>query len=280
MPIITLTTDFGTRDAYVGAMKGVIFTLCPSANVVDVSHEVGRHAVSEAAYTLAAAAAHYPPNAIHVAVVDPGVGSSRRALALESPHGVFLAPDNGILTYIMTANGAMLPPGRTTADEGADTAEMYNCPVPDCCRVYVLDKPSYWLAEVSRTFHGRDVFAPCAAHLANGTPISDLGSPVESVACLRVPHVTTCDGIDGRVVHVDWYGNLVTNIPASAVEETSVVNVRGRSIAGLSASYEDNVGGLLAIIGSRGTVEISVGRGSAASLLDAGVGARVTVDKT
>ena len=280
MSIITLTTDFGTRDAYVGAMKGVILTLCPSANVVDISHEVGRHAVAEAAYTLAAAAPYYPPDTVHVAVVDPGVGSSRRALALRSPHGVFLAPDNGTLTYVLAANGSTVPLGSTTAGKGADTAEVSYCPVPSGCRAYVLDNPAYWLPEISHTFHGRDVFAPCAAHLANGTPISDLGSPVESVACLRTPSVTTGGRVDGVVVHVDRYGNLVTNIPASAVGVASVVNVHGRAITGLSASYEENVGGLLAIIGSSGTMEISVGRGSAASLLDAGVGTRVTVGKT
>ncbi len=269
-PIITLTTDFGTRDAYVAAMKGVIFGLSPDATVVDVSHDIARHDVAEAAYALASASMYYPTHAVHVAVVDPGVGSSRVPLVLETPRGAYVSPDNGTLTHVLNEFGA-----RYSATEPDAPPRMQ---IPEGCRAYELDKPAYWLPRVSRTFHGRDVFAPTAAHLANGVPASALGSSVESVVCLPRPAFTSCGNTTtGVVVHVDTYGNLITNVPADALSADSEVRISGHVIEGLSDSYQKAVGSLLAIIGSRNTLEIAVGEGDAQASLNASIGDQVVI---
>ncbi len=269
-PIITLTTDFGARDAYASAMKGVILSISPDAAIVDVSHEIPRHNIAEAAYTLASASLYYPARAIHVAVVDPGVGSSRKALALETPLGTYLSPDNGTLTHILTEFGAR-PPAIVSSATGI-------VKTPEGCRAYQLDKPAYSLPRITRTFHGRDIFAPSAAHIANGVPPSELGSPVESVVCLPLPIcVSSGNATTGVVVHVDAYGNLITNIPADAVAPDSEVRVSGYVIRGLSDSYQAAVGRPLAIIGSRNTLEIAIGEGDARKCMNASVGDQVVV---
>ena len=273
-PIITFTTDFGTRDAYVAAMKGVILSVCPNATLVDVSHEIERHNIAEAAYTLASASMYFPDYSIHVAVVDPGVGSSRRPVALQTPRGVYVCPDNGALTHVLNESGARIPEAETRK-----ASAMVQ--IPDDCRAYELDKPEFWLPNITRTFHGRDVFAPVAANIANGVPISKLGSRVETLARLPIASHSYSDGgaATGSVIHIDTYGNLVTNIPASAVPEDSEVRVAGRSIAGLSESYSESVGELLAIIGSRSTLEIAFGEGDARRVLEASVGDQVVVQR-
>ena len=277
-PVITLTTDFGTRDPYVGAMKGVILSRCPQANIVDISHEIKPQSIPQGAYVLASAATHFPPDAIHVAVVDPGVGSDRRSIAVHTPSGTFVGPDNGLISlaiceYIQT-------PAKPNDDIGAtgDTWQVLKqTRLSEQCRGVVLDEPSFWLPNVSRTFHGRDVFAPVSAHIASGVQISDLGSPLESIGVL--PHVSS-DGANlsgGTVVHIDRYGNLITNIPADSVPVGSAFEVAGHRIEGLSSSYSEAVGKLLAIIGSEGTVEIAVGNGNAARTLNSTIGDRVAM---
>ena len=273
--LITLTTDFGERDSYVAAMKGVILGICPDALIVDVSHQVARHNVAEAAYTLLSASRYYPTDAIHVAVVDPGVGSDRRPVLAETPMGTYICPDNGTLTHVLAELGATIP---ASGEESGSTVQAR---LPEGCAAYELDAPRHWLPRVTRTFHGRDVFAPVAARLASGVPASELGSPVGSLACL--PLAPFSDGeteATGSVAHIDHYGNLVTNIPSEAAPPGCVVRVAGRSIEGLSDSYQEAVGGLLAIIGSQHTLEIAVGEGNAAEYLAAAVGTPVTVVKT
>ncbi len=270
-PIITLTTDFGARDAYAAAMKGVILSICADATLVDVSHDIERHNVAEAAYVLASASTHFPDNSIHVAVVDPGVGSSRRPVALETPSGVYICPDNGTLTHVLSESGARIP--ESGAGKATETVE-----IPEDCRAYELDKPEFWLPRVTRTFHGRDVFAPVAAHIANGVSLSKLGSRIKSAMCLPIAsRASDGDTITGSIVHIDTYGNLITDIPASDAPRESEVSVAGRSIQGLSESYSESVGELLAIIGSRNTLEIAFGEGDARSYLKALVGDRVVV---
>ncbi|CAI8007125.1 Chlorinase MJ1651 [Geodia barretti] len=212
-PVITLTTDFGTRDPYVGAMKGVILSRCPQANIVDISHEISQAAISYRAdshtphptttYVLASAATHFPPDAIHVAVVDPGVGSDRRSIAVHTPSGTFVGPDNGLISLAI------------------------------CEYIQTPAKPN------------DDIDG---ANLSGGT-----------------------------VVHIDRYGNLITNIPADSVPVGSAFEVAGQRIEGLSASYSEAVGKLLAIIGSEGTVEIAVGNGNAARTLNSTIGDRVAI---
>ena len=277
-PVITLTTDFGTRDPYVGAMKGVILSRCPQANVVDISHEIEPQSVPQGAYILASAATHFPPDSIHVAVVDPGVGSDRRPIAVHTPSGTFVGPDNGLISlaiceYIQT-------PAEPNDEIGATRDAWRVLPqtrLSEECKGVVLDDPSFWLPNVSRTFHGRDVFAPVSAHIASGVPISDLGSPLESIVVLPHGPSVGANLSGGTVVHIDRYGNLITNIPADSVPVGSAFEMAGHRIEGLSTSYSEAVGRVLAIIGSQGTVEIAVGNGNAAETLGAGVGDRVAI---
>ena len=269
-PIITLTTDFGTADSYVGAMKGVILSRCPDANIIDVSHEIAPQAVAQGAYVLATAAAHFPPGAVHVAVVDPGVGSDRRPIALSTPAGTFVAPDNGILTRVLAA----LDTGAVT--DGAPN-ELETVPVPYDCHAVVLDEPAFWLSLVSHTFHGRDIFAPVAAALAGGADISQVGTPIEDLTVLPAPSHREGDGIRGEIVHIDRYGNLITDIPAVALPANARVSVAGSVIEGISRSYSERPGALLAISGSQGTLEVAVGNGDAARTLGARVGDAVGV---
>ena len=273
-PIITLTTDFGASDAYVAAMKGVILNLCAGATIVDVSHSISRHDVEAAAYVLDSASTHYPAHAVHVAIVDPGVGSSRRPLILQTPRGIYVSPDNGATTHILNEFGAH------TIETEYD-GEPFLVNIPESCQAYELDKPGYWLPRVSRTFHGRDIFAPTAAHLANGTLASELGSPIESVVCLPIPRfLSTQDATTGTVVHIDTYGNLITNIPEEVVPNDSEIKISGRVILGLSESYQESLGELLAIIGSRNTLEIAVGQGDARTYLNASIGDQVFVQRS
>ena len=264
-PIITLTTDFGTADSYAGAMKGVILSRCPDATIIDISHEIAPQAVAQGAYVLATAAAHFPPRAVHVAVVDPGVGSDRRPIALSTPAGTFVAPDNGILTRVVAA-----------PDGGAGN-ESVSANLPKDCRAVVLDNPAHWLPDVSHTFHGRDIFAPAAAALASGAELREVGSPIESIIVLPTPSQQAGDEIGGAIVHIDRYGNLITDIPAAALPANARISVAGAVIEGISRSYSERPGALLAISGSQGTLEVAVGNGDAARTLGARVGDAVVV---
>ncbi len=261
-PIITLTTDFGARDAYVGVMKGVILGINPRASIVDLSHEVEPQAIAQGAFIIGSSHRFFPSGTIHVVVVDPGVGTSRKAVLLVTPAGRFLGPDNGVLTHVAE-------PGYVDGDGLAPGYEAYE-----------LSNRDLWLGPPSDTFHGRDVFAPVAAHLSLGVPHSEVGPRLSRLTLL--PRVTPAwDGpvLEGSVVHVDRYGNLVTDIPEGLLrgEGELVVQVRGRRIRGLSRSYAE-AGPLLAIVGSNATLEVAVRNGSAAEALGAGVGDAVGVE--
>ena len=285
--VITLTTDFGIQDPYVGLMKGVILSINPDAEIVDVTHVVAPQNVLQGSFLLHHSRRYFPKDAIHVAVVDPGVGTNRRAVLLETPQGRFLAPDNGLLTHVLLHSL-----GRPSTKGGP-------VELPQGWRAYHLTNPAYWLQPLSRTFHGRDLFAPVAAHLSNGVPPSELADEVGSLHCLPMstPHWRG-DILRGRVVHVDRFGNLVTDIPADLLTvdaspsgprrgvprgRPSPLNVQvevgGAVIEGLSASYAE-ADGLLAIIGSFDTLEIALKNGSAASKLNACPGDPVVVRRT
>lgn len=250
---ITLLTDFGTADGYVAAMKGVIASIAPDALVDDASHDVPPGDVVAAAHALARYWRLYPPGTVHVVVVDPGVGSERRAIAVQAAEQYFVAPDNGVLTPVLDAEGA---------------------------EVRALEAPAYRRPDVSSTFHGRDVFAPAAAYLACGVPIARLGPPVLDPIRLEAPAPTRDGaGVRGLVVHVDRFGNLVTNIPGAWVEDAGEVLVAGRSAGPVRRTYADVAPGeLLALVGSNGSVEIAVRDGSAAERLGIGRGAEVRVE--
>ena len=248
---ITLLTDFGTRDGYVAAMKGVIASIAPDAAIDDASHDVEPGDVESAAWALATYAFLYPPDSVHVCVVDPGVGSARRALALRAHDRFFVGPDNGVFTRVL---------------ERAPAA------------VHALTSERYFRDPVSRTFHGRDVFAPVAAHLARGVALDLLGPPVtDPVRLESATPVDSEDRLEGAVVHVDRFGNLITNLPAGWCTAVQAVTVGSSGRIPFHGTYADVADGeAVALIGSAGLLEIGVRNGSAAAHLEVGRGARVT----
>ena len=271
-PVVTLTTDFGTADGYVAAMKGVMLGIAPRLTLVDVSHDVPPQYVPHGAFVLAEATRHFPASAVHLAVVDPGVGGNRKPLLLVTPDARYVAPDNGLLTHILARYGPV-------HDSTAPFLSPILAPLPPDCRAFELANARYRLPDVSRTFHGRDVFAPAAAHLSRGVPPEEFGPPVAEVVWLNLPPPAASGGvIEGRVVHVDRFGNLITNICLAAAEagRAVVVEVSGLRIQGLSRSYEET-DGVLAIVGSHGALEIAVRNGNTAQQFGLGVGASVRV---
>ena len=272
--MITLTTDFGTRDPYVAEMKAVALGINPGATFIDISHHVAPQNILEGAYVLGSAYRFFPPDAVHVAVVDPGVGTTRRAIALSAPEGVFLAPDNGLLTYALRESAEY-----DAAARGKAFAEPVDVPVPAGCAAYELSNESLRLSPLSDTFHGRDVFAPAAAHLSLGLPTEEVGKRLESIICLCIPRPEERgNAIAGHIVHVDGYGNLITTIDGEGLRHRDVeVVVKGRRIRGVSRSYQDGPD-VLAIVGSHGSLEVAVRNGNAARELGAGVGDEVVVE--
>ncbi len=266
--LITLTTDFGLGDPYVGAVKGAILSVNPGATIVDISHEVQPQAIEQAAFVLGAAWPYFPAGTIHVAVVDPGVGTQRRGIALVTGEGIFVGPDNGVLS-------AALPEETRNAAAGGRQAVA----LPRGMTAYLLTNERFHRWPVSPTFHGRDIFAPAAAHLALGVPPEEMGLSVSAVTALPpLRAVREADGsLLGRVVHVDRFGNLVTDVRGEQLPaKLLLVEVRGRMIRGLSRTYGDRPG-LLALIGSGGHLEVAVAGGSAARELGVGAGERVVV---
>jgi len=259
-PIITLLTDFGVESTYPAQMKGVILGRCPGVTIVDVSHGVPPHDVRTAAFMLAAAAPAFPQGTIHVAVVDPQVGSQRRILAAEAAGCTYLAPDNGLLTLVTHRE---LVRGADPASQGP-------------LRIFSVENEFFFRTDVSSTFHGRDIFAPVAAAIADGADLEDFGPPVTSIERFEFP-LPAHDGcnITGRVLYVDTFGNLVTNIGGGMLAQCDPVrlevHILGAVIRGLSRAYSDvPAGALLAYVGSAGLLEVAVNRQSAAARLGAG----------
>ena len=247
-PIITFLTDFGQQDGFVGTMKGVALGINPGVSLVDITHEVPPQDVEEAAYLLRNAYTYFPDGTIHVVVVDPGVGTDRTGIIVETDRFRFVGPDNGVFSYVYQAS----PRAKVTC----------------------IDNPEYCLPHVSHTFHGRDVFAPVAAHLSHGVQTSACGPEVDNYESGRIStaHVTR-ESIRGEAMHIDRFGNVVTNIS----EDQFFESTRGRSyriefegmiIDRLSVTYADAAQGeMLAVIGSAGMLEISINRGNAAQEL-------------
>lgn len=257
--LITLMTDFGHDDVFVGVMKGVIAGINPSARVIDLAHGISPFNVVEAAFRLAQAYTYFPKGSVHVVVVDPGVGGDRRIVAMRSDGHIFLAPDNGVLSVV-------------AEDKGHEVL------------IEVAEK-RFSLPDVSSTFHGRDIFAPVAAHIAAGTPLEELGAPADKLRMLSVPEAAVSNEgvIEGQILWTDRFGNLITNIPARMVEARAkgrvvTVQVGSMEIAGLRRSYSEvQVGEPLAMIGSFGMLEVAVRQGSAAAQLGVNRGKRLRV---
>ncbi len=257
--VITLTTDFGYRDAFVGIMKGVIHAINPAVAIIDLTHGVTPQDVTGGALALAAAVDFFPSGAIHVAVVDPGVGSRRRPILVETDRACYIGPDNGLLSVAA---------GRQRL-----------------ARVIHLSNPDYHLHPTSATFHGRDVFAPVAAHLSAGAPSEKLGQTVESFAVLKVPEPQRRHpgSIAGEVIYIDGFGNLTTNIRGEDLEALAPasvsVRIAGHVIRGLSANYASaGAGNYLVLFNSWGRLEISRCEGDARSGLGARVGTPVLLE--
>lgn len=249
---VTLLTDFGTRDGYVAAMKGVLVTLHPGVRLDDAGHDVEQGDVRGGGWALARYWDRYPPGTVHLAVVDPGVGTARRPLAVEADGRFLVVPDNGLASRVL------------------DAARTW--------RAVATTDETYWGGDRSRTFHGRDVFAPVAAHLAGGVELEALGPSVEDPVRLDEPTpVRRNAGIEGEVVVEDRFGNLVTNIPAEALPDDPVVRVAGERLP-LSDTYASvEPGRLIALVNSFGRLEVAVRNGSAARRFEGGQGLSVEV---
>jgi len=260
MRLITLTSDFGLQDTFVGIMKGVILGIAPGAVIVDLIHEIPPQDVMAAALALESAIPHFAPGAVHLAVVDPDVGSERHAVAIETDHGTLVGPDNGLFTAVLE-----------------------HFPVRRAVR---LTNERYFRSEVSPTFHGRDIFAPVAAHIAAGTPLAELGEQTEDLVHLDLPcPVLRGRSIEAHVIHIDRFGNLVTDLTEPAFREMMdapasgvTVIVRGDIIEGLSRTFADVPRGEpLAYFGSGRRLEVGVREGSAAHTLGAVIGTSITL---
>jgi S-adenosylmethionine hydrolase len=255
--IVTLTTDFGLKDPYVAEMKAVILCICPSAVMVDVTHEVERFNVRMGAYVLSSAVPYFPKGTIHVAVVDPGVGTRRRSMLIRAKRGFFVGPDNGLLVM--------------AAEKQGITA------------VHEITNPKLMLPRVSNTFHGRDVFAPAAAHLANGVSPAEFGPEIRDFVKPPFAKVTRRKGmLIGEVLHVDSFGNIVTNIagkefanfPSKATVDVELPKSKLR--LELHRAYgEAERGETLALVGSHDYLEIAVNQGNAAETFKAKPGDKI-----
>ena len=271
-PVITLTTDFGTSDAYVASMKGVILSTNPQATIVDISHAIKPQNVLQAAYIISTAYRYFPEGTIHIIVVDPGVGSQRRAIILKTPSALFLAPDNGVLSYIIEE----LEP--TSSGSPSDVAtELQQRQLPKGAEAIAITNPRYWRQPVSTTFHGRDIFAPVAGHLSLCTPLHEFGETLNSLNVFPIsrPYRDHQDNLHGRIIHIDHFGNLVTNVKSTDLPTREfVIEVDNEKIHGLSQFYSQK-GGLAAIVDSSGYLEIALKDGSAAAFLGSKVGDQI-----
>lgn len=257
MAVITLTSDFGYRDGYVGAMKGVIATIAPEARIMDIAHDVPMQDVVHGAFVLAQAVPFFPAGTIHVGVIDPGVGGNRKPICVCADGQLFVGPDNGLFAVC--------------AHQSKKWA------------AHQLTHAEYFRPDVSRTFHGRDIFAAVAAHLARGVPLEALGPSFPNPLPLELPQLTTDDtSIVGEVIYIDHFGNAITNIRRENLPSAKPRILRllagGREIAGVVETYEDVAhGAALALIDSAGLLEIAIRDGRAARELDLHRGSPVVV---
>jgi S-adenosylmethionine hydrolase len=252
-PIITLTTDFGLSDHYAGVMKGVILSICPQARIVDISHQIAPFDIAEGAYLIAQAYPYFPPKTIHVAVVDPGVGTTRRPILAQAASQYFIGPDNGVFAMVYSR-------------------EKY--------KARLISNQKYFRKPVSRTFHGRDIFAPVAAYIAAGVPVASVGKLIDDVEhpAFEKPQPLDAGTWAGRILKIDRFGNIVTNFHISGFPDlqhkTIALSIGRQRIGTLSQTYAESAPGeLFLIFGSSGYLEVSVSLGSAAKQLGCAAGA-------
>jgi len=248
--IITLTTDFGLSDPFVGIMKGVIFGIAPKAQIVDITHDIGSYDVVEGAFLIESSYRYFPEGTVHVVVVDPGVGSSRRPIAATAHGHFFVGPDNGVLSGVMQGD------------------------------VYHITNRSLFLRSVSQTFHGRDIFSPVAAHLVRGTPIDSVGPRI--LDFIKNPLPVPCpvgNKVLGTVLHVDRFGNIITNLRRKDLGNGFTIRVAGQSINHFYSNFsEAEPGQFFALDGSTGFTELALNQGSAADKLKVKRGTEIEVE--
>ncbi|MFC2053876.1 S-adenosyl-l-methionine hydroxide adenosyltransferase family protein [Chloroflexota bacterium] len=251
MCVISLTTDFGTGDFEVGVLKGVIWKIAPQVKIADLSHEIGPQNVMEGALLLGRCTPFFPEGSLHVVVVDPGVGTKRRVIVARCGPQYFVGPDNGLVTLML------------------ERAEQNGWPV----KIITADQNKYWLPEISNVFHGRDIFSPLAAHLSNGVPLSQIGTPIDNPVRLEIPQPQRLEsGWKAQVMNIDHFGNLSTNLRTEHLSGMGdlIVQVKEVTISGLSQTFgEQPSGSLVALINSEGFLEIAEVNGSAARRINA-----------
>ncbi len=243
-PLIVLLTDFGLKDHYVGVMKGVIKGICPQACLIDLTHEIPPQDVREGAYVLGVSYPYFPEDTVFIAVVDPGVGTERKGLVLKAGRYYFVGPDNGLFTWVVKK------------EKNFEARELKN--------------PNYFRHEVSPTFQGRDIFAPAAAHLACGTPFEDFGPQLKKITLLPWPEIKKgASTLIGEVIHVDRFGNLVTNISTQHLKGKKIKRVlfKDLELPFLKTYGEAPKGAPICLIGSDGFLEIAIVQGSAVKAL-------------
>jgi S-adenosylmethionine hydrolase len=257
--IITLTTDFGLTDGFVGVMKGVILNINPDATIVDIAHDIAPQNIKQGAFVFANAYPYFPPNTIHVVIIDPGVGSTRRPIAMQLGATICIAPDNGIISLAIQNSQFKI----------------------QCVH---LTNPDFWLPRVSNTFHGRDIFSPVAAHLSMGVPIEKMGEPMDDWVRLPQSMKATREGneIIGQVIHIDRFGNVMTNIGEEMLNGMNrnkiVVRIGDREIHGIKRTYaHGKQGEIIALISSSWNLELAMPNGNAANAIGTLVGSVLKV---
>lgn len=265
--VVTLTTDFGLEDTYVGIMKGVVLSIARQAHIIDYTHGIRPGNIVEGAYMLRTGYRYFPRGTVHVAVVDPGVGSSRRAIAFQTSEATFIGPDNGLFALVWE-----------------DIVRSADAEV----QIVELTESKFWLPRISATFHGRDIFAPVAAHIVTGVPLAALGKPIDGLTPtdLATPFSQTKGVLQGHIIHVDRFGNCITNITqehlhAHNIGERIVVEIIDQQLTGLFRTYADGPTGIpMCLVGSSGHIELSVRNGNAARVLGVDIGDKFRIRGT
>jgi hypothetical protein len=262
--MITLLTDFGLSDYFVPAVKGVILTINPEVPIIDITHDVAAHDIQSAAFTLGACYHNFSSGTVHVVVVDPGVGSARRAIVAEAGGYLFVGPDNGVFSFVYARESNL--------------------------RVFQITNERYFRHPVSATFHGRDVFAPIAAHIASGTTLEELGVEIEDYVRFEIPRPRLVEPqglIEGRIIHIDRFGNLITNLTEAELKPYEIapstkIHIGGFELSRFNAYFAEaettDRDDLFAYPGSAGFWEIALWRRSAAEFINARCGDEVTLD--
>ncbi len=257
MSVLTLLTDFGTQDGFVGVMKGVIWKIAPKVQIADISHKIQPQNIMQAGQTLARVFPYFGDGTVHVSVVDPGVGTRRRAIIAQIGTQFCVVPDNGLVTAsILSADEKHLP-----------------------IKFVHLDNPDYWLHDITSTFHGRDIFAPVGAHLAAGIPLDELGTPIDDPTLLDLPKARKTEkGWEAHITLIDHFGNIRTDLRTEEIKGEIDTHILGHKIEGIIKSYAHrSIGDLVAVEDSEGYLEIAIVNGNAAESLGAKIGDLVEV---